>query len=54
MLIEIQNSLNKPYFRVVEYAISFFQFLIYIYFNGAFVDNAKLKFRYGRTNVTLK
>ena len=33
------NRINKPYFRTVDYAISFFSFLIYIYFNEALVKN---------------
>ena len=34
------SPINKPYLRAVEYAISFFfRFLIYVYFNKAFVKN---------------
>ena len=33
------SSLNKPYLRAVEYAISFFRVLLYIYFNKAFVKS---------------
>ena len=34
------SSINKPYLQAVEYTISFlFLFLIYVYFNEAFVKN---------------
>ena len=37
------NSINKPYLRASEYAISFFQFLIYVYFNKVFVKKIMKK-----------
>ena len=37
------NSINKPFvnLRDVEYAISFFLFLIYIYFNETFIKHIR-------------
>ena len=36
------SSINKPYLRAVEYAISFFfNFFIYVYFNKIFFKNLK-------------
>ena len=44
------SSINKPYLRTVEYAISFFRFLIYGYFNNTFVKNFMKKLSLFNTN----
>ena len=45
------SFINKPYLRAFEYAIScFFLFLIYDYFNEAFVKNFMKKLSFFNTN----
>ena len=44
------NSLNTHYSRAVEYAISFFRFLIYVYFNDAFIKNFMEKLSFFNDN----
>ena len=39
--------------RAIEYAISFFQFLIYVYFNEAFLKNFMEKLSFFNTNFTI-
>ena len=46
------SSINKPYLRAIEYAISFFfRFLIYNYFNEAFAKNLMKKLSIFSTNI---
>ena len=40
------SSINKPYLRAVEYAISFFRVLLHIYFNKAFVKSVLKKYHF--------
>ena len=44
------SSLNKHYSRAVEYAISFFRFLIYVYFNDASIKNFMEKLLFFNAN----
>ena len=47
------SSINKPYLRADEYAtLPFFQFLIYIYFNEAFVKNFMKKLSFFNINFS--
>ena len=47
------STINKPYLRAVEYAISFgvfFGFLIYVYLKEAFIKNVMKKPSFFKTN----
>ena len=44
------SSKNKPHLRATEHAISFIQFLIYVYINKAFVKNFMKKLLFFNTN----
>ena len=44
------SSINNPYLRAVEYASFFFRFLIYVYFNEAFVKSVMKKLSFFNAN----
>ena len=43
------SSISKRYLRAVEYAISFFRFLVYVYFSEAFVKTFMKKLSFFNT-----